>query len=124
MIESSACPSYLESFGVQIRWPRLFNHSDHARNIADETALTLLGHLISNSFDQFEEFFAVGPGELKKFVRHVLQTFHSRTGVDLIGTRVLKEHHRGDNGLEQWLTVHLTLPELGSRASTQTRPHQ
>jgi hypothetical protein len=53
--------------------------------------LTLLGHLISNSFDQFEEFFSVGPGELKKFARHVLQTFHSRIGIDLIGTRVLKE---------------------------------
>src|SRR5215472_9640842 len=71
----------------------------------------------SNSFDQFEEFFSVGLGELKKFVRHVLQTFYSRIGIDLIGTRVLKERQRGDNGLEQWFTVHLTLPRQKPRPS-------
>ena len=38
-------PRRAPGFRGVIRWPRLFNYSGHARNIADETALTLLGHL-------------------------------------------------------------------------------
>jgi hypothetical protein len=69
--------------------------------------MTLIRLMPGNSFDQLQEFFSVGLGKLKEFVSHVLEASHSQMGIDLVVIRRFQEHHRGDNGLEQWLVVHL-----------------